>query len=229
MTPMKTSTASNLINPNTEDLIRTLAEEAGGTPLAQGLFERLSFRLALPLSMLIAVVSAFAVVAFGIGPRPELIDMALTWAFQFKVVAMLLLAGGAGLLVRNAAIPGLSTAPVRALLPATLFLLVGLAFDPSGFPLTGAKALSIPTCMGAIVFASLPALAIVLAAMRRGAPTRPVRAGALAGLLAGSLGGLAYTIACINDGAAFVAVWYTLAIVVVSGIGAALGRRLLSW
>lgn len=222
-------TASNLISPNTEDLIRGLADEAGRTPPAQGPFERLSFRLALPVSAAIAVLSAFAVVAFAIGPRPELIDMALTWAFQFKVMAMLLLAGGAGFLVRNATVPGLSTVPTRALLPASLFLLVGLAFDPSGFPLTGAKALSIPTCMGAIVLASMPALLMVLAGMRRGAPTRPIRAGALAGLLAGSFGGLAYTIACINDGAAFVAIWYTLAIVIVSAIGAALGRRLLSW
>jgi hypothetical protein len=227
MIPMKT--ASNLISPNTEDLIRGLADEAGNTPPAQGPFERLSFRLALPVSAAIAVLSAFAVVAFAIGPRPELIDMALTWTFQFKVVAMLLLAGGAGFLVRNATVPGLSTVPTRALLPASLFLLVGLAFDPSGFPLTGAKALSIPTGMGAVVLASMPALLIVLVGMRRGAPTRPVRAGALAGLLAGSFGGLAYTIACINDGAAFVALWYTLAIVIVSAIGAALGPRLLSW
>ncbi|SFA94336.1 hypothetical protein SAMN03159496_01082 [Rhizobium sp. NFR07] len=229
MTQMKTATASNLINPNTEDLIRRLADEAGGAPIAQGLFERLSFRLALPLSMFISVVSAFAVVTFVIGPRPELIDMALTWTFQFKVLAMLLLAGGAGLLVRNAAIPGLSTAPVRALLPATLFLLVGLAFDPSGFPLTGARTMSIPNCVLAIVLASLPALLLLLAAIRRGAPTRPVGAGALAGLLAGSLGGLAYTIACINDGAAFVAIWYTLAVAIVAAIGAVIGNRLLSW
>jgi hypothetical protein len=229
MTPMRTASASNLVSPNTDDLIRVLAEEAGGTAPAEAPFERLPFRLALPISLVTAVLSAFAVVALVIGPRPELIDMALTWTFQFKVLAMLFLAGGAGLLVRNAAIPGLSTVPTRALLPAILFLLVGIAFDPSGFPLTGAKALSIPTCMGAIVLASLPALAIVLAGMRRGAPTRPVRAGALAGLLAGSFGGLAYTIACINDGAAFVAIWYTLAIVIVSAIGAALGPRLLSW
>jgi hypothetical protein len=227
MTLMKP--ASNLISLNTEDLIRSLSEEAGRTPLAQGVFERLSFRLALPVSILIAVLSAFFVVTFAVGPRPELIAMAFTWTFQFKVFAMLFLAGGAGFLVRNATLPGRSTAPARALLPATLFLLIGLAFDPSGFPLTGAKALSIPTCMGAIVLASLPALLILFAGMRRGAPTRPVRAGALAGLLAGSFGGLAYTIACINDGAAFVALWYTLAIAIVSAIGAALGRRLLSW
>lgn len=226
---MKTATASNLINPTTDDLIRTLADEAGGTPSARGLFERLSFRLALPVSIVIALLCAFAVVALVIGPRPELIDMALTWTFQFKVLAMLLLAGGAGFLVRNAAIPGLSTAPVKALLPATLFLLVGLAFDPSGFPLTGARTLSIPNCVSAIVLASLPALLLLLSAIRRGAPTRPIRAGALVGLLAGSLGGLAYTIACVNDGAAFVAIWYTLAVAIVSAIGAMVGGRLLSW
>lgn len=226
---MKAAPASTLINPNTDDLIRKLADEAGATPLAQGVFENLSFRFALPVCLALALLSAIAVVTLVIGPRDGLADMALTWTFQFKVVAMLLLAGGAGFLVRNAAVPGRSTGPVRALLPATLFLLVGLAFDPSGFPLTGAREFSIPSCMGAIIFASLPALAMVLAAMRRGVPTRPRQAGALAGILAGSFGGLAYTIACINDGAAFVAIWYTLAIVIVSAIGAAFGQRLLSW
>jgi len=110
-----------------------------------------------------------------------------------------------------------------------LFILVGAVFDRSGFPLLGAHTLSVPTCVGAIILASLPALAVMLAAMRLGIPTRPGWAGGMAGILAGSLGALAYTLACINDGAAFVALWYSLAIAIMAAIGATAGRRVLAW
>ena len=69
----------------------------------------------------------------------------------------------------------------------------------------------------------------MLGAMRRGIPTRPAFAGAAAGLLAGALGGAAYAIVCKNDGALFVAVWYTTAIIVVAGLGALIGRKALAW
>lgn len=49
------------------------------------------------------------------------------------------------------------------------------------------------------------------------------------GLLAGALGALAYTSACVNDGAAFVALWCMVGIGVVGGIGPAIGPRPLAW
>jgi hypothetical protein len=57
----------------------------------------------------------------------------------------------------------------------------------------------------------------------------PVRAGLAAGFLAGTIGGAAYAFACRNDGALFVAVWYGLAILIVSTLGALIGRRVLAW
>ncbi|PSD28791.1 hypothetical protein C7E18_00315 [Stenotrophomonas maltophilia] len=54
-------------------------------------------------------------------------------------------------------------------------------------------------------------------------------AGALCGLLAGALGALGYTVACVNDGAGFVTAWYSLAVLLIAALGSALGRRFLRW
>jgi len=62
-----------------------------------------------------------------------------------------------------------------------------------------------------------------------GAPTRPPLAGATAGLLAGALGAAAYVLTCKNDAGWFVAIWYTSAVLLVTVVGASLGRRALAW
>ncbi len=72
-------------------------------------------------------------------------------------------------------------------------------------------------------------MAAILIAMRSGTPTRLAGAGAVAGLLAGAIGALAYTVACLNDGATFVALWYSAAIAVVTIGGALIGPRVLAW
>lgn len=206
----------------TDDLIRALGSEAGRSRPG-------SFWLALPAGSVLALLAAFAVVFLVIGPRADLEAIATTWTFLFKVVAMVLLALAGIREVRAAAIPGSASRPLAALLPAILFLTAGALLDRSGFPLLGARALSVPYCVGAILLASLPALTVIFAAVKSGIPTRPARAGAMAGLLAGALGALAYTVACVNDGAGFVALWYSLAVGLVAALGAVVGRRILSW
>src|SRR5258708_39399560 len=59
-----------------------------------------------------------------------------------------------------------------------------------------------------ILFLSLPAMILTFVVMRKGAPTQPLFAGAVIGILSASLGAM---IACVNDGTAFVATWYTAA------------------
>jgi hypothetical protein len=88
---------------------------------------------------------------------------------------------------------------------------------------------SVPSCVAAIVTLSLPGLASILAAMRQGVPARPAFGGAVAGMLAGAIGGAAYAIVCKNDGALFVALWYTVAMAIVTGVGALIGRKTLAW
>jgi hypothetical protein len=76
---------------------------------------------------------------------------------------------------------------------------------------------------------SLPILAALLFGLRYGAPTRPVLAGAGAGLLSGALSASLYIAHCPDDSPLFVAAWFTLAIAISTGVGALAGRRLLRW
>ncbi|KQX40236.1 hypothetical protein ASD04_06275 [Devosia sp. Root436] len=78
------------------------------------------------------------------------------------------------------------------------------------------------------VFA-LPVLLAALLALRRMAPANPTLAGFAAGIMAGGTGAWIYAFACAETGMMFLALWYTLAIVIVAALGAVLGRYLLRW
>jgi hypothetical protein len=80
-----------------------------------------------------------------------------------------------------------------------------------------------------ILGASLPALAGLIFVMRRQAPTRPVRTGALLGLAAGAAGAAAYAIFCRETTLPFIAVWYTLGMAAAASLGAIVGARFLRW
>ncbi|MBW6397194.1 DUF1109 domain-containing protein [Roseomonas sp. HJA6] len=212
-------------SPGTDELVRRLAREAGHAA-SRGPPRNLVFAgfVAAALGASVLVVLAM------IGARADLPAIAGSWILLFKVTGMLLLAVGGLRLVRAAMTPGTEPHPISALAPAAVFLALSAVLDRSGVPPAGARPLlSALLCLGGITLAALPALGLTLLAMRRGIPTRLGRAGLYAGLLAGAIGALAYTLACVNDGAAFVALWYPLAVLTVAGIGAALGPRALAW
>lgn len=76
---------------------------------------------------------------------------------------------------------------------------------------------------------SVPALLACLWALRGLAPVRPRLAGLAAGLMAGGLGTLGYSLACTEQGTPFIAAWYSVGIVLSGGLGALLGPRALRW
>ncbi|MHC6224995.1 NrsF family protein [Pseudomonas sp. X10] len=211
----------------TDELIHQLSAQAGQTAIKNHAV--MPFDRALGLSLMLSLVGALLVVIGLSGVRPDLFAMLTTWVFQFKVVAMALLVWGGIILVRACGIPGVAVRPVRALLPGVLFLLAGVIFDRSGFPLLGERQFSAPLCVGVIVAAALPGLIFILAGLRRGIPTRLSSAGAISGILSGSLAAMVYTIACVNDGPLFVAIWYVAAISISAGVGAVAGRYALAW
>ncbi|MET3856804.1 DUF1109 domain-containing protein [Rhizobium sp. OAE497] len=210
---------------DTSALIRSLAREATEKEPPQGLrFHRLLL-LAAGFSLMLSIALALGV--FGI--RPNLPAVLAGTPFLFKFATMLLLAAGGLALVRRAAEPGTGSSAWMMLIPGFLVLAMGLALDSSGFPLLGRHGGAVPSCVGAIVLLSLPALAAGLGVLKRGVPVQPLRAGLAAGFLAGTIGGAAYAFVCKNDGALFVAIWYGLAIVIVATLGALIGRKALAW
>jgi len=84
-------------------------------------------------------------------------------------------------------------------------------------------------CVASILFLSLLPLTATIYALRQGAPTSPAVMGAVGGLLAGSLGATVFAMHCTNDSPLFVAIWYALAIGLMSIFGLLVGKRALRW
>jgi hypothetical protein len=84
-------------------------------------------------------------------------------------------------------------------------------------------------CMTVIPLLSLPILSGVLIGLRRGAPSQPAVAGAVAGLLSAGLAATLYASHCTDDSPLFVATWYTLATALVAAVGALAGAKLLRY
>lgn len=84
-------------------------------------------------------------------------------------------------------------------------------------------------CLLSIPIIAIVPFAVSIWAVRKGAPTNLVRAGAFAGLIAGGVSAMGYALHCTDDSLPFVAVWYGGTIVLCTLAGAALGPRLLRW
>jgi hypothetical protein len=84
-------------------------------------------------------------------------------------------------------------------------------------------------CLIVIPLLSLAPLIAVLYALRHGASTHPVIAGAVGGLLSAGMAATVYAAHCPDDSPLFLAAWYTIGIVLITGLGAFLGPRVLRW
>jgi len=84
-------------------------------------------------------------------------------------------------------------------------------------------------CLSYIPVFSVVPWALLVWAVRRGAPTELTRTGAMTGLVAGAVGAAAYAFHCPDDSLPFIALWYGLSIAFCSAVGAVLGPRVLRW
>ncbi len=207
---------------STDDLIHSLASTAGGR-------RRTSLRAAFAFAGAASLACALLLVFSVIGIRHDFADMAVRLPFGFKLAYTGSLVVGTFVAALYAATPGASAAALYALSPTVLLLALGVLFDPTSFPVTGRTNTAVLFCVSSILFLSLPAMILTFGVMRKGAPTQPLFAGAVIGMLSASVGAMAYTLACKNDGTAFVAIWYTAACAIMAFVGAVAGRRVLRW
>ena len=207
---------------STDDLIRSLASAAGTRRSA-------SLQTAFAVTGAASLACALLLVFSVIGIRQDFADIAVRMPFGFKLAYTGALVAGSSALALYAATPGASATALCALSPAVVLLFLGVIFDPTGFPILGRTNTAVVFCVGSILFLSLPAMILTFVAIRKGAPTQLRFAGAVIGVLAASVGALAYTLACKNDGTAFVAIWYAVACAIMAAIGAVVGHRVLRW
>lgn len=210
---------------NTEQLLDLLARNAGPAPRAP-----VARRLA-PM-VLLGVACSSLLALWLVGPQPTA-DFQ-TPAPWIKLAYAAALAVGAGLLT------GRLARPVHRLLPPRLLVWLTIG----GMALVGAAALGLTPpderlqavlghtwlqCPWTLMGLSLPALAGILWAVRGLAPTRPRQAGWACGLLAGALGAAGYALACPESSTPFIALWYTLGMLMTAEVGRRLGPLMLRW
>jgi hypothetical protein len=209
----------------TEHLIRALAADVVKRP---------------PLGHLImaalAVGTVLSTIWFmaRIGLRPDFAIAAQDFRFILKFLVTLALAvSAAGLLLRLAR-PGISRGLwFPALLAGPIMLAIGIGYELTAFAPSEWTARLIGRyssfCLRTIPVLSAPILIALLIALRQGAPTRPVLAGAVAGLVAGGVGAFLYAAHCPDDSPLFVLAWYGLSIGAITLVGSLIGSRVLRW
>ena len=211
----------------TNDLIAMLATEASATPTVSPLR-----RCVQATAAGIAISLALVLTLWGL--NPELNALAHTQAFWVKVMWLLLTCTFAVPVVMHLARPGIAAGLgvwgiAAALLGMAMLALAQVATVDADTGMQLMLGSSWQECSASIVALSVPLLATLLWMLRGMAPTRPTLGGASAGLLAGALASLVYSLHCTETAYAFVAVWYVAGIAVMAGVGALLGSRFLRW
>jgi hypothetical protein len=211
---------------DTDQFIKTLAADAGQHERPAGQTLAASLLVALPVSA--------AMLLSTLGFRSDIGTAIYNPFFDLKFVVTLALALSAITIALHLSRPEATARGWRLLLLAPLAIL-GLAIGGEAMQpqrtsmLTRLVGHNSMLCLTAIPVLSLPLLIAALIGLRRGAPSNPTLAGALAGMIAAGLAATLYAAHCVDDSPLFVATWYTLATGVVAAIGAVAGRRVLRY
>jgi hypothetical protein len=211
---------------DTERLIGLLAADGNRNPVSM----QVSWIVALAVSAVLAAGSFFVL----LGPRPDIMEAAQIPRFLFKFVVTLVLLITATLALSTLARPG---APLRLALSllfcAPVLLVIAVAAEVAVVPAGEIRGRLVGTnaaiCLAFIPLLGIGPLAALLITLRRGAPTRPVLSGLVAGLGAGGLAATFYASHCTDDSPLFVGVWYPLAIGILAATGGILGHWTGRW
>lgn len=211
---------------DTNEMIRTLAEDT----------RRPTIQLTTMWWVAVSLAITFSAAVFlaMVGPRPDIAAAAETFRFLFKFLVTITLAASAFGCVRALSRPGETwRKSILCLAAAPIFITIAVVVELFTLPPDTWAATLIGknniVCLTYILFTGLGPLAIFLWTLHYSAPTRPVLAGAVAGLLAGGIAATFYAAQCTDDSPLFVATWYTIAIAVLAILGALGGRRFARW
>jgi hypothetical protein len=209
----------------TDDLIELLAQDSSPPR---------PFRLVLIVAVVCGILITATIYFVGIGPRPDISEAVKTCRFLFKFVVTITLAVTATAAVFRLGRPGeslgrkgLALAAAPALMTAAALVELLMLPENQWMPrLIGQNA---RFCLTLIPFLSVGPLACLLFALRRGAPSNPGLAGAIAGLAASGIAATFYAANCVDDSPLFVITWYSIAALIVATAGYLIGRKLLTW
>ncbi|MET0308929.1 MAG: DUF1109 domain-containing protein [Sphingomonas sp.] len=212
---------------NTDDLITSLSSDV--PPVRRGTVGR-----RILFGMVAGGLVSIALVAGMMGVRPDLGKAMHGFPFWMKWTYTFSLAVGALAMAAQLARP--ETTRLRGLwliaIPILLLASVGameLIRTPPGEWLKMWLSYSWMQCPWRVLALAMPIFVGLLWSFRRLAPTRLRAAGATAGLAAGAFAATVYCLHCPEVSAIFVLTWYSLGILLATGLGALLGPRLMRW
>jgi len=209
----------------TEDLIESLSRDLAPAP---------TVRRQLLTPAVVGSVFAFILVAVWLGFRP---DILVAWAvpmFWMKATYTGLIALAGYCCSRLLARP-LGGAGRGFILAGAVFALVVISGATQFMMTDPAERMALlaggswQVCTQNIVILGAPILGLTLFALRNLAPTRLVLTGAAAGLFSAGLAATVYGLHCPEHAMAFVAVWYSLGMVLLTAAGALVGPWALRW
>lgn len=211
----------------TDDLISAMVADngSGAPPISRTVWLAIAAGAALAAAHFWSLLSIRADFSYAITHEPR---------FIFKFVFTLGLAIPALLLVQRLSRPdGQAGWPVWLLAAPPLLLIAAVLMEMNAVPREYWHISALGTmpgaCMKYIPLLSLTPLAAVLYALRQGAPSNPLAAGAAAGLLSAAIAAALYATFCVDDSPMFLAIWYVAGIAIVVAAGALIGSRLLRW
>jgi hypothetical protein len=211
----------------TEDLIVRLSRDL--RPARKGVVAR---RLAVALAA--GLVVSLVGISLSLGLRPDFPHAMASRMFWMKLAYAGAYAAVGVLCVERLARPaGAAASRLRWLAAPAIGIALAATLQLAQAPTAQVRHLvmghSAMICPWVIAATSAPLLITLVWAVRGLAPTRLRLAGALVGLTAGGFGALIYCLHCPEVGAPFVAIWYSLGMLIPCAIGALVGPRLLRW
>lgn len=180
------------------------------------------------------LLAATVLMVVFLGVRTDLNEAMQSPMFWVKQVFPLVLSVAAFVATTRLARPGVAlgrtllclVVPVVAIWMMATVQLLGAAPEVRSGLVFGSTWVE---CIVSVSLLALPAFIALLTALRMLAPTQPVLAGSMAGLLSGAIAASAYSVHCPEMNAPFIGIWYLLGMLVPGGLGALAGSRLLRW
>lgn len=188
---------------------------------------------ALTLAAVVGAVAAFCVMLATVSLRTDLLSGGSLAFVTLKLLfAIAVIGAGVAYLVPSVQPGREARRRFRLVLVPFIAITVGAVADVA----FGAAAVSHSLMAGQWVlclyciplFAVVP-FALLIWALRRGAPTDLARTGTIAGAVAGAVGAAAYAFHCPDDSIPFITLWYGASIALCAAVGAKLGPRVLRW
>ena len=191
-------------------------------------------KMTLALALIVGAAVAFCLMFVTVGVRSDIKTGVLSGFIALKLLFTLTLISAGTVLLSRLIRPGQDGRKSYAVIVIS-FVVLALAGAGSlvihapiswGHMVMGTNWTMCVLCIP--LFAMLPFIGLIWT-LRQGAPTNLRRAGAVAGLVAGALGAIAYAFHCPDDSIPFIALWYGVMIAGCTAVGAILGPRLLRW